>query len=288
MRFYDYHPFTLIVFFASVIAFTMITMNPFLLLLSFFGAFFSVLTITKKTDMGIYLIIFLAICLSNPFFSHNGETVLFYLFDQRITLEALFYGVGAGLLIISVIYWFRLFSFVFTQDKLTWLIGRISPKLCVVFCMALRFVPLFRENAKSIYSAQLSMGVFNTHTIKGKFKLTKNVFSALVSLSVENAIETADTMRSRGFDNKKRSAYSLLSFSKKDIALVIITIVADCAFSYLLAIGEGVFYYYPAVRFNAVTPKTVAFYSIFAFLCFMPVINEAWEDLRWKYLISKI
>lgn len=288
MRFNDYHPFTLIVYFASVIAFTMVTMNPCLLLLSFLGAFFSVLTIAKKTDIVIYLIIFLVISLTNPIFSHNGETVLFYLFDQRITLEALFYGVGAGLLIISVIYWFKLFSFVFTQDKLTWLIGRISPKLCVIFCMALRFIPLFRENAKSIYNAQIAMGIFNKDTLKGKFNLASNVFSALVSLSIENAIETADTMRSRGFDNKKRSAYSMLSFSKKDIAATFITILTDCTFAYLLVRGEGVFYYYPSIRFNTLTPISIAFYAVFTFLCFLPVINELWEDLKWKYLISKI
>ncbi len=284
MRFYDFHPLTLIVYFASVIAFTMITMNPFLLLLSFFGAFLSVKIITKKSSFTSYIIIFAAICLTNPIFSHNGETVLFYIFDQRVTLEALIYGVGAGLLILSVLYWFNLFSYVFTEDKLVWLVGKISPKLCVVFCMALRFIPLFKENAANIYNAQLSMGIFETNTFKGKLKLITNVFSALISISVENAIETADTMSSRGFGGKKRSSYSLVCMSKRDVLFIFVSLLLDLLVIINLLSGEGVFYYYPALYFEGFS----ILYVVFAVLCHLPVLNELTEEIKWKYLISKI
>lgn len=288
MRFFDFHPFTLLVYFASVIAFTMITMNPVLLLLSVFGAVFSVSMIAKNNTWSFYLMIFLAISLTNPIFSHNGETELFYLFDQRFTLEALVYGIGSGILIVSVIVWFKLFSFVFTEDKLAWLVGKLSPKLCVVFCMALRFIPLFKENAKNIYNAQLSMGIFDQKTLKGKLMLVVNVLSALISMSIENAIETADTMTSRGFNNKKRSAYSLLRFSKRDVSFSILTICMDVLIICLMLMGKGVFYYYPALRFASFSYFDVTLYIFFAFLCTMPLINETLEDLKWKYLISKI
>ncbi len=284
MRFYDFHPLTLIVYFASVIAFTMITVNPFMLLLSFFGAFFSTLLITKKRGFISYLIVFFAICITNPIFSHNGETVLFYIFDQRVTMESLVYGIGAGLLIVSTLYWFSLFSHVFTEDKLVWLVGKISPKLCVVFCMALRFIPLFKENASSIYNAQLSMGIFDTNTFKGKLKLITNVFSALISISVENAIETADTMSSRGFGSKKRSAYSLFSMSKRDVLFIFVSLLLDLLIIIKLLGGEGVFYYYPALYFEGFS----VLYIVFAVLCHLPVLNELMEEIKWKYLISKI
>lgn len=285
MHFRDLHPFTLIIYFASVITFTIITMNPVSLLLSFIGALCAVAVINKRTDLHIYLVLFVFISLTNPIFSHNGETVLFFMFGQRITLEAFIYGIATGILIISVIYWFKLFSAVFTEDKLTWLIGKISPKLCVVFTMSLRFLPLFKENAKNIYNAQLSMGVFNTDTFKGKLDLMKNVFSALISLSSENAIETADTMRSRGFGNKKRSVYSFFAFSKRDLVVTLICIAADLLLIYFLATGSGKFFYYPSIRFVDVN---IFFYITYALLCFLPVINDSVEVIRWKYLISKI
>ena len=284
MRFFDFHPLTLIVYFASVIVFTMITMNPVMLLLSFCGAFLSTALITKKRGFISYLIIFAVICITNPIFSHNGETELFYIFDQRVTLESFVYGIGAGLLIVSTLYWFSLFSYVFTEDKLVWLIGKISPKLCVVFCMTLRFIPLFKENASNIYNAQLSMGIFETNTFKGKLKLITNVFSALISISVENAIETADTMSSRGFDGKKRSSYSLFCMSKQDVFFIFISLLLDLLVIINLLSGEGVFYYYPALHFEGFS----VLYVIFAVLCQLPVLNELTEEIKWKYLISKI
>lgn len=284
MRFYDFHPLTLIIYFSSVVALTMVTMNPIMLVLSFLGALSAVKIITEKTSFKSYVLLFVVIAVTNPVFSHNGVTVLFYLFDQRITLESFFYGIGAGVLILAVLYWFKLFGCVFTEDKLTWLIGKISPKLCVVFCMALRFVPTFRENAKDIYNAQLSMGIFNTDTLKGKLSLCVNVLSALLSLSIENAIETADIMTSRGFNSKKRSSFSLVLFSKKDIIFTVVTLAADFVSVFFLLKGEGTFYYYPEVRFYGFSPL----YPVFAIICVLPVLNDITEEIKWKYLISKI
>lgn len=284
MRFYDFHPLTLIVYFASVIAFSMVTMNPIMLSISTAGAFSAVFITKKKTDFKVYLILFIAICVTNPIFSHNGVTVLCYIFGQRVTLEALFYGVGAGLLILSIMYWFKLFSYVFTEDKIVWLIGKISPKLCVVFCMALRFVPMFKENAQNIYDAQISMGIFDKDTIKGKINLATNVLSALISLSVENAIETADTMSSRGFNGKKRSSYSLLSVSVRDVIFTVATIFLDAVTLFFIMRGDGKFFYYPEIRFFGFSPL----YVFFVTLCALPIINEVGEEIKWKYLISKI
>lgn len=284
MRFSDFHPLTLIVYFISVIAFTMITMNPFLLLLSVLGAAAALKVVSKQFSIKAYILIAIVICITNPIFSHNGATVLFYIFDQRVTIESLVYGFGAGLLIAATLMWFNLFGKVFTEDKLVWLLGRISPKLCVVFCMALRFVPLFKKNASDIYNAQISMGVFDTKTLFGKLHLALNVLSALVSLSVENAIETADVMSSRGFGGKKRSSYSIFTMSAKDIFFIFITLFFDIITALFLFNGDAVFYYYPEIRFGSFS----VIYVFFALLCALPILNELTEELRWKYLISKI
>ncbi|MGM9552375.1 MAG: energy-coupling factor transporter transmembrane component T [Clostridia bacterium] len=289
MRFYDFHPVTLLVFFVSVIVFTMSTMNPVLLLLSLSGAFCSVLLINRKNyDIFFYLTILIIISITNPVFSHNGETVLFYLFDQRITLQSFIYGVFTGVLIIAIMYWFKLFSHVFTQDKLTWIIGRTSPKLSLVFCMALRFVPLFKENAKDIYQAQISMGTFKTDTLKGKFTLIQNVLSAFISMSIENAIETADTMRSRGFSGKRKGTYSLFSFSKSDVIVSLFIIICDAFIICFTLLGKAEFIYYPAIVFTPIDAISLIFYTVYALLCFTPVLWDIKEGLKWKYLISKI
>ena len=287
MKFSELHPLSLIVFFVFAIAFTMATMNPVLLLLSFVCSLAANALMCKSRDLWVYLVFLFAIAITNPLFSHNGETVLFYLFEQRITLEAFIYGLVSGVRIVAAIYWFRLFGEVFKQDKLNWLIGKISPKLSVVFSMALRFIPLVKKNAKDIYNAQLSIMGADPDKLTDRMKLVFNVFSALVSMSIENAIETADTMKSRGVENKNRSAFSLFSFKMKDIIFLLITIICACIISYSLFSGVTNFYYYPAIRFEA-RSNVYILYSAYLLLFALPVINDVLEDLRWKYSISKI
>lgn len=288
MKFSELHPLSLILFFVSVIAFTMITMNPVLIALSFLCSLLSNIVTKNGKDITAYLILLVVIGVTNPIFSHNGETVLFYLLGQRITLEAFFYGVVAAARIVSVIYWFRLFGIVFTQDKLNWFLGRMSPKLSVVISMSLRFIPLVYKNAKDIYNAQIVMNTFDTSKLSGKFKLFCNVFSALISLSIENAIETADTMRSRGFENKHRTAFSLFRFRKKDIGIITFVLLADCIITGFLFTALEDFYYYPAMRFAAWDQKCLVLYFVYVLLCLLPIINDLTEDIRWKYSISKI
>lgn len=288
MKFSELHPLSLILFFVSVIAFTMIEMNPVLLALSFICSLLSNIITKNGKDIGVYLILLAAISITNPLFSHNGETVLFYLFERRITLEAFFYGVSAAVRIVSVVYWFRLFGIVFTQDKLNWFSGKMSPKLSIVISMSLRFIPLVYKNAKDIYNAQIIMNTFDTSKLSGKFKLFCNVFSALISLSIENAIETADTMRSRGFGNKCRTAFTLFSFRKKDIGIISFVLIADCIITGFLFTALDDFYYYPALRFAVWDPKCLVLYFVYTLLCLLPIINDLTEDIRWKYSISKI
>lgn len=288
MNFSELHPLSLIMFFASVIAFTMATMNPVLLLLSFLCAFFSNALLKCGKELWWPLVLLAAVSITNPLFSHNGVTVLFYLFGQQITLEAFIYGLMAGVRIVSVIYWFALFGAFFKQDKLNWLFGKMSPKLSIVFSMALRFIPLVRKNATDIYNAQRTMCTFDTTKLAGKIKLISNTLSALVSLSIENAIETADTMRSRGFENKNRTAFSLFRFKKKDIFIILSVLFIDLCTIYFLLSGIGAFYYYPEIRFAFWINSNIAFYFLYTLLCAMPMINDLTENLRWKYSISKI
>ncbi len=285
MQFKDFHPITLLIFFASIVILSLITMNPVVLLVLFLGGIITVGVFTKKLGIKLYLPLFFIITLSNPIFSHNGETVLFYLFDQRITFEALFYGFATALLIVGVVFWFKLFSYVFTEDKLTYILGKLSPKLSVVFIMILRFIPLVTENAKTIMNTQKALGVFDTKTIKGKLNLATNSFSSLISLSIENAIDTADVMRSRGFENAKHSDYSDVLYSKHDVLFSHLVCALDAIIIVCLLNSQGKFFYYPSIKFEN---NGYLLYLSVAILSFLPCLNELKEGIKWKYLISKI
>lgn len=83
--------------------------------------------------------------LANPLFIHNGETVLFFMNDNPITLEAIIYGGVSSLMIVGVLLWCRCYGAILTTDKFLYLFGRLIPKLGLILSMAFRFIPLFPD-----------------------------------------------------------------------------------------------------------------------------------------------
>ena len=78
------------------------------------------------------ILLFLVSSLINPLFNQNGMTVLLFINDTPITLEALVYGIFSSLTLVSVIVWFFTFSSVMTSEKIIYIFGRISPKTALV------------------------------------------------------------------------------------------------------------------------------------------------------------
>jgi energy-coupling factor transport system permease protein len=52
--------------------------------------------------------------------------------------------------------------------------------------------------------------------------------------------------------------------------------------------GDVFIYYYPMVQMNDATVWAVLDYLVFSFLCFLPLILDVVEDVKWHVLKSKI
>ena len=102
--FYRYHPLPLFLYFVFVLLLTMFSFDPILLTVSLLGAvsFFIFVNRSrlKVKNFILYSIVFLTATLSNPLFSHNGITVLFFMGDNAVTLESSYYGMNIGLMIV--------------------------------------------------------------------------------------------------------------------------------------------------------------------------------------------
>ena len=87
-----------------------------------------------------------------------------------------------------------------TSDKFVYLFGRVIPALSLVLSMTLRFVPKFKAQVKIVSSAQRCVGrdVSNGGVLQ-RARNGLTILSILVTWALENAIETADSMRSRGY-----------------------------------------------------------------------------------------
>jgi|LSQX01.2.fsa_nt_gb energy-coupling factor transport system permease protein len=287
----SYNPRVLFVYFFAVVFIPMFCQNPIIISLSLLGGVVS--CVFSRSLRGIrphlyFALLFTVSAIINPLFYHNGVTVLFFINNNPITLEALFYGLTASGMIVAVIYWFRLFTFYFTGDKLLYLLGFVSPKISLVISMAIRFVPLFVNQAKKINNSQKALGLYKednaVDTVRGKVR----IFSALTSWGLENGIITADSMASRGYGITKRSFYSRYVLDKRDFFLLVLSVLLfGFTLSAVLA-GALDFNFYPEILPPKTIPLSAAAYLSYFLLVALPVLFEAGERIKWKYLVSKI
>ena len=95
------------------------------------------------------------------------------------------------------------------------------------FTLALRFIPTVAQQVNEIIEAQLSRGL---RLDQGNFlRRLRNYLPILIPviiLSIKRSIEVAESLEIRGVDPEvKRTSYTFLKFTKKDIAYIIINLL---------------------------------------------------------------
>ncbi|MBQ4105197.1 MAG: cobalt transport protein [Clostridia bacterium] len=288
----ELHPIVAGVYFLSVLLTAMFSSHPALLLTALVGGmafFFKTAPRTSHTkELCFYFLLFLLVSLSNPLFSHRGVTPLFYLNNNPITLEAFLCGIGLGVMILAVIFWFKCLSAVMTEDKILWIFAKISPKLALLLSSSLRFIPMLKTRSEKIREAQKALGSFSADNWLTKLRLTLCVYSALITWALESAVETGASMKARGYGLKGRTNYSLYRFRLADaFALAMIAVLSIVTLS-AVASGALSFEYYPAVTISAQSLHGTLALISFGALCFLPFILEVKEDLKWKFYRSRI
>jgi energy-coupling factor transport system permease protein len=284
------HPLTGFLYFTAVIGFSMFLMNPVCIAVSLFCALINALIINRKKAVGFsvkfVLPMILLILIINPVFNHRGATILSYLpWQNPLTLEAVIYGMFSALMISSVMLWFSVFNSVMTSDKIICLFGRIIPSLSLVISMTLRFVPRFNAHFKELKSARISP---DKPTFLFRIKSLIRELSVMISWSLENAIETADSMKSRGYGLKGRTSYNIFSFKKPDGILLAITLSVTSVLGILLSLGYCRYSYYPVIKIEFSGFISIAVYILYFTLMMIPAIINIGEGLKWKRLKSAI
>ena len=292
--FSTYHPIVNFIYFISVIAFTMIFMHPAFLAISLFGSFmYSTMLNGKKAvrfNLFYMLPMMITAAILNPVFNHEGATILTYLpGGNPLTAESIFFGLAAAIMIGNVICWFSCYNAVMTSDKFIYIFGKIIPSLSLIFSMALRFIPKFKQQLKVVSNAQKCIGRdISTGSIKQRTKHAIRIISIMISWSLENAVETADSMKSRGYGINGRTSFSIYKFTKRDTKALCAILIFSSYIVIGSVLGGAYFSYFPSIKFAPVTPFTVSLYVVWLALCIMPAIIEFMEELKWNALKSKI
>lgn len=290
------HPLVNFIFFCIVIGFGMVWQHPVCLAISLLGAScYSIFLFGGRAFLkgffGLFWIMLLT-AIINPAFSHQGVTVLCELPTGNVlTLESICYGVGAAVMLALVLMWFRCMSEVLTSDHILYLFGKMFPVLSLLLSMALSFVPKVQRKLSEIRAARpfvakesLSWPVRNYQA----FKHGISNLSILVTWIFEDAMDMADSMRSRGYGLEGRTAYVRYRFTRRDGRILTILLLA---FVYLLVggfAGATAWYYYPNIEGAKLSSYSGSVYMVYMFVCMLPLLLKVVEERRWNKLQSRI
>ena len=292
--FSSYHPTVNFLYFTLVVLFSTFFMHPVCLGISLLCAFSYSVYLNGKKALRFnlkYMLPMLAVtALINPAFNHEGGTILTYLRDGNpLTLESITYGVAAAVMLITVICWFSCYNAVMTSDKFIYLFGRVIPAMSLILSMALRFVPRFKAQLKVVSRAQMCVGrdVGNGSLIQ-RARHGIRILSAMVTWALENAIEAADSMKSRGYGLPGRTAFSIYRFDRRDIKALLFLFFCGC---YIVAgsmLGGLYYRYFPTMKGAGPELYPVSLYLCYLALCIAPVVINLKEDRKWKAIQSEI
>lgn len=290
--FESYHPSVLMFYFLSVLITTMFVSNPIIEVSALAGAIMFCVMLKKRgyaaEDIAFYIPMFLLVAITNPLFSHNGITPLFFLNGNPVTLEAFIYGIAIAVTVIGIMLWCKCYSEIMTSDKFLYLFAKVMPKLSLVISMSLRFVPLFKRELHKVSRAQKAMGLYSSESFIDKIKSAGRVFMAMISHCLENSMETSSSMKARGYGIKGRTNFSFFAFHTRDGMLLTVCIALLGTVLYGVSTENTTFYYYPKISEIDISPISLTVYISFGMLSFLPFIIEVKEEILWKYFVSKI
>ncbi|GIQ70583.1 energy-coupling factor transporter transmembrane protein EcfT [Xylanibacillus composti] len=288
------HPIVTMYFFAAVILFGMFFMHPVFQGIALLSAFaYSTMIKGKrgfKFNVFYLLPLLLFMAVLNPAFNHQGVTILFYLQSGNpVTLESILYGAAAAVMFVTVILWFSCYNAVMTSDKFIYLFGRAMPALSLILSMVLRFVPRYIEQIKAIANVQKSIGrdASQGH-IARRARNGLKILSIMTTWALENAVETADSMKSRGYGLPGRTSYSLYRFDKRDKAVLTVLIAMSLVVMVGAVRGENTIRFFPSIKHAEVTVVSVVVYAAYLTLCMTPVLLNIREAMKWKRIESRM
>lgn len=215
--------------------------------------------------------------LLNPVFNHQGVTVLAYVGNNPITMESIYYGIVIACFMINMILWFALFYTMMDSDKIMQLLSPIFPTIGLLFAMVLGFVPKMKRRIKQQQLVQKT--IFK----KKSFKLQIQMFSMVISWALEQAVETADAMKARGYEQPHHSSYRKYCWHRKDwqmLALVLVICMAQYGFVFFHSFQT---LYFPMIAIQN-NHFTILAGMIFLIFSFIPMIYEVKEAFRWRRL----
>ena len=287
MRFDSYHPMINFIYFTAAIFCTVKFQHPVFLGISYLAAFlYSAKLNGRKSVIFNFCLIPAAAAYTAwySYYNHFGVTNLrVNMIGNQITLESIVAGGVRGITTITVV---MLFSCIFTivsTDKIIYLFGRISPRLSLYLSVLLRFIPRVKQRARRIELSRrgIGKGCMQGNVLQ-KIRHTFGFTSILITWTMEDFVESAASMKCRGYSLRGRTAFSIYRFDNRDRGFVI------AMFSCLTVISAAVLFdqtriiFSPEIIMNRITPVSYVFYGTFALFLLLPMILQVIGEKKFQ------
>jgi energy-coupling factor transport system permease protein len=229
-----------------------------------------------------YLLTGIAVLIINPLINHRGERILFFLGNKAVTFEAVVYGFTMMLSLLTILMAFICFRQAVDNHKFLYLFSSILPKTAFLIMMSMGFVPLLAARMKQISIVQKTRGIDMTEgTVVKRAKDGMKILKILISCSLEGALQTADSMKGRGYGIAKRSSYMQYRINCRDWLIMTSVTILSTITAAGLCFGYGKLVIFPSLESISMDLTGIILYSAFCLLLIIPIIVEGREILIW-------
>ncbi|MEW9182978.1 energy-coupling factor transporter transmembrane component T [Bacillus mycoides] len=287
ISFSSLHPFVNFFYYIGVMILCMMCLHPLFLI----GAIILIVILNIVQGNGekirnmlpSTIVFFLMVILFNSLLTHRGATTLFWLGDSRIKLEAVMFGLVMGLLLVAIMFTFASYNDIISSHKFLYLFSRISPKVALLTMITVRFVPLFIRRLKKITLVQKTKGVqLDSGSLIERIKNGMKLLQVLLVCSLEDALQTADSMQARGFGVTKRTTYIRYRMERRDLytlSYLVFLLITSFIFSYY---GGGELIIYPKVESILFQQYDGMMFFLFMMFISLPIMMEGRESIWWR------
>lgn len=282
-----YHPTVVFLYFVAVLLVTMLVHHPLIAGISFiFSVFLRVRVIgfVKALRSLRYLFpMLLMITFFNALVNESGMTVLFTVAGKLFTLEAFLYGFVSGLTLLSVILWFSSYSDLMENGRFLAMWGRRLPVISMMVSMIFRYIPDTVEHGREIGMSQRALLGSDDRSRKAKVTRAIRLASILMAWSMENAIETADSMKAKGYQSGLRRPYARVRWTRRDALPLLLTVLLTGLAVIGVAMGGAAFLFFPEWYIPSRAFEGGILYvlcGVFMVLSGLPLLLDLGESIR--------
>ena len=220
--------------------------------------------------------VILIIALVNPLFSASGSTELFRIGLRAVYLESMVYGLCMGGLFVASVLWFEAAASMLEYDKVLALLGNAAPVIALMISMCMRLIPQFLRRGRTVLAVQDAIDVPGrapADPVRSRLRAS----SVLMGWGMEDSLERADAMRSRGWGAAtRRTTYARYRLRRSDVVALVLLALFGAAAVAVAWTATTQYSFYPQLSVPAPWPG----YVVYAVWMVLPCVLRAIDEKR--------